>query len=209
MTQITPISVWITDFRRGRSRSQRRHTAWIRRSSRPRFELLEERILLNVDMVENSNESGMGSLRQTIANATAGDTIEFDMSLNHVTSPITLTSGELDIAKNLTIEGPGAASLTISGNNASRVFHVSTGVSATISGLTMTSGVSATGGAILNAGTLKVADDVFYDNSIAGAASPAPAGRFIIAPAASPSPALPSTATERSVEAESTSKRVS
>ena len=120
-------------------------------------------------MVENSNDSGMGSLRQTIANATAGDTIEFDMSLNHVTSPITLTSGELGITKNLTIEGPGAASLTISGNNSSRIFDVSTGVTATISGLTMTAGASATGGAILNAGTLKVADDVFYDNSIAGA----------------------------------------
>ena len=170
MTQITPISVRITDYRRGRSRSHRRHTAWIRRSSCPRFEFLEERILLNVDIVENSNDSGMGSLRQTIANATAGDTIKFDMSLNHVTSPITLTSGELDITQNLTIVGPGAASLTISGNtNSSRTFDVSTDVIATISGLTMTAGASATGGAILKAGTLKVADDVLYENSIAGA----------------------------------------
>ena len=64
-------------------------------------------------MVGNSNDSWRGSLRDVIANATAGDTIEFDMSAGHVTSPITLTSGVLGIPLNLQIVGPGASSLMI------------------------------------------------------------------------------------------------
>ena len=37
---------------------------------------------------------------------------------------ITLTLGELLINKNLTITGPGASLLTVSGNNVSRVFNI-------------------------------------------------------------------------------------
>jgi len=46
------------------------------------------------------------------------------MTPGHVTSPITLTSGQIVIDKGLTIQGPGANLLTISGNNSSRVFNV-------------------------------------------------------------------------------------
>ena len=56
--------------------------------------------------VTNINDTGAGSLRQAIATAASGDTINFDASLNGQT--ITLTSGELGINKNLTITGPGA-----------------------------------------------------------------------------------------------------
>ncbi|HLN32363.1 MAG TPA: right-handed parallel beta-helix repeat-containing protein [Gemmataceae bacterium] len=107
-----------------------------------------------VDMVENSNDTGSGSLRDTIANAAAGDTITFDLSAGHVTSPITLTSAVLDITKNLTIDGPGANILAISGNGNSGVFTVDPGTTATIAGLTLTKGLSLTGGAIMNSGTL-------------------------------------------------------
>src|SRR5262249_16516627 len=55
------------------------------------------------------------------AAAHPGDQIVFAKSVH----AITLTSGELVINKNLDIEGPGASKLTISGNNASRVFHIS------------------------------------------------------------------------------------
>ena len=82
-------------------------------------------------MVGNSNDSGAGSLRDAIANANPGDTIEFDMSPGHVTSPITLTTGELTITQNLKIVGPGASDLTISGNSASTVFSIANGVNAT------------------------------------------------------------------------------
>jgi len=101
-----PFVARISNFQRDCGRLGRPHTTWGRRSSRPRLELLEERTLLSIDMVENSNDSGTGSLRQTIINAAAGDTIEFDMTTGHVTSPITLTSGKLDITQDLDIEAP-------------------------------------------------------------------------------------------------------
>src|SRR5436853_4058469 len=65
------------------------------------------------------------TLRQAIATAAAGDTIDFDMAT--VTSPITLAS-ELAVNKNLTITGPGASMLTVSGNNAVRVLNIGTGI---------------------------------------------------------------------------------
>ena len=68
---------------------------------------------------------GRGRCRATIAAADSGDTITFAASLNHKT--ITLTGGELVIDKSLDVEGPGASNLTISGNSAGRVFHVSNG----------------------------------------------------------------------------------
>src|SRR5581483_10746624 len=58
--------------------------------------------------VTNTNDSGAGSLRQAIADAMPGDTINFS-----VTGAITLTSGALGITKNLTIQGPGANQLTV------------------------------------------------------------------------------------------------
>jgi len=98
--------------------------------------------------VLNTNDSGPGSLRDAIAIASSGDTIVFDRSLAGQT--ITLTSGELAISKNLDIEGLGADNLTISGNNASRVFDISGGVTVAIAGLTISCGLADHGGGILN-----------------------------------------------------------
>src|SRR5213592_4795469 len=91
--------------------------------------------------VINTNDSGAGSLRQAISDSSSGDTISFDSSLNGQT--ITLASGELLIDKNLTITGPGAHSLAINGNAASRVFEITSGIDVTISGLTITNGNAA------------------------------------------------------------------
>lgn len=77
---------------------------------------------MSIITVTTNADSGAGSLRQAIANAKAGDTIEFSSTLANKT--ITLTSGQLSINKNLIIDGTKAANLTISGNNASRVFEV-------------------------------------------------------------------------------------
>ncbi|MSQ26592.1 MAG: hypothetical protein EXR51_00410 [Dehalococcoidia bacterium] len=114
--------------------------------------------------VTNTNDNGAGSLRAAIANATSGDTINFSSS---VTGTITLTSGELAIAKNLTITGPGAASLAISGNSASRVFNISSGASVVISGLTFHSGSAGAsyGGGIFNAGALTLSNSTLSGNS--------------------------------------------
>ncbi len=92
--------------------------------------------------VTNLNDSGPGSLRQAIADAAPGDTINFA-----VNGTITLTSGELVITNGLTINGPGVANLTISGNDASRVFSVQ-GVTASILRMAVSHGRAAHGGAV-------------------------------------------------------------
>jgi hypothetical protein len=51
-----------------------------------------------------------------------------------------LTSGELPVIRSITISGPGAENLAINGNNHSRVFHITSGRTVTISGLTITNG---------------------------------------------------------------------
>jgi hypothetical protein len=113
--------------------------------------------------VLNTNDSGSGSLRQAIADAGHGDTILFDNSLNGQT--ITLTSGQLLITKNLTISGPGAKLLAISGYNASRVFWITSTV--TISGLTIKEG-SVDGGGINNDGTVTLINSIVSDNTVTG-----------------------------------------
>ena len=89
-------------------------------------------------LVTNTSDSGAGSLRQALIDANNGDTIRFDPSLNGQT--ITLTSGELSVNKNITISGPGAGRLSVSGNAASRVFYISPGKTVTISGLAILNG---------------------------------------------------------------------
>jgi hypothetical protein len=85
--------------------------------------------------VTNTNDSGPGSLREALIDASDGDTITFAVS-----GTIGLTSGELLVIKNVTIEGPGAARLAVDGNATSRVFHISSGKTVTISGLTISNG---------------------------------------------------------------------
>jgi hypothetical protein len=113
--------------------------------------LLPQRLLAAT--VTNTNDSGPGSLRQAIANAAPGETIDFAGS---VSGTITLTTGQLTIDKNLTIQGPGANRLTVSGNNSTRVFIVASGTpSITLSGLTIAHGrvTDGAGGAIFDSGT--------------------------------------------------------
>jgi hypothetical protein len=60
-----------------------------------------------------------------------------------VTGTITLTSGHLSIAQStLTISGPGANVLAISGNNNSRIFFTQQGVRLSVSGLTIENGLT-------------------------------------------------------------------
>jgi hypothetical protein len=121
--------------------------------------MLERREVLSTLTVTNNLDSGTGSLRAEIAAARAGDAIIFAPSLDGQT--IRLTSGELDINKSLTINGPGAAQLAVSGGYTSRVFEVDgSSTNVTLSGLTMTHGngqggtLPSDGGGILNNGSM-------------------------------------------------------
>jgi putative cofactor-binding repeat protein/predicted outer membrane repeat protein len=114
--------------------------------------------------VTTTADSGPGSLRDAIVAASSGDVIGFDPALAGQT--ISLTTGQIAIAKPLTLNGPGAANLAISGNNASRIFTIT--AAANITGLTFENGkTSQNGGAILAAtsAALTISDSVFSKNS--------------------------------------------
>jgi hypothetical protein len=130
--------------KRTSTRSTRRHGFQTRPTAprfRPRLEALEDRWLPSTLTVTNNLDSGPGSLRAEIAAAQNNDTIVFAPSLAGHT--ITLTSGELSITKGMTIQGPGASQLTVSGNNASRVFEVNSSQPVVLSGLTVSNGRTA------------------------------------------------------------------
>ena len=116
------------------------------------------------------------TLRQAIATAADGDTINFSLPPN---STITLTSGELALtSKNVVISGPGANLLTVQRSFAGgtpnfRIFNIGPSVAATISGLTISNGTTANntfegvGGGILKsgAGTVTIANCTISGNS--------------------------------------------
>src|SRR5262249_1734914 len=66
-----------------------------------------------------------------------------------------------------TITGP-AAGLTIDAGGQSRVFQVDQGVTASLSGLTLTGGHAIFGGAVVNYGNLTLTDSTVSDSSAAG-----------------------------------------
>lgn len=113
--------------------------------------------------VTNTSNSGSGSLRQAILDATSGsDIITFNSSLSGMTIQL---SSELPLTTNVTIDGsPLAVPITLSGTFV-RVFSVNGGVTATLKNLKITNTqVSGTGGGILNAGNLTVTNSTLSGN---------------------------------------------
>jgi hypothetical protein len=137
-------------------------TAWFLFSACP--------LLATNRTVTNLNDSGVGSLRDTIAASADGDSINFS-----VTGTITLTSTELAIAHNITINGPGANVLSVSSNRSGfyRIFNITSGT-VSISGLTISNGqvqftnTSIGGGGIRNGGTLTLNNCVIDSNQATG-----------------------------------------
>jgi uncharacterized repeat protein (TIGR01451 family)/CSLREA domain-containing protein len=86
------------------------------------------------------------------AAGSGADTIQFQAGL---TGSIVLGGTQLSITDSTTISGPGVAALTVSGNNASRIFYIYNNAQAlavTISGLTLTQGNNTNGSAVRNKG---------------------------------------------------------
>ncbi|MBX7207361.1 MAG: hypothetical protein K1X78_03525 [Verrucomicrobiaceae bacterium] len=126
--------------------------------------------------VTNTLDSGAGSLRGQIAAAASGDTITFDPALTFAApAAITLTGGEISTNKNLTIVGPGADRLTISGNSASRILIFTSGTqNVSLSGLTLANALNTGGfgGGFLSFGSVNVRNCAFTGNQAAvGAAA--------------------------------------
>ncbi len=158
---------------------------------RPSLEVLEDRLApatllvnTNADVVHPAD--GTLSLRDAIAAVNAGnangltageqnqvtgtfgdnDTIQFAANLSGQT--ITLGGTALEISASVTITGPGASGLAISGNNQSQVFLVSgVGLQVSIVGLSVIDGYASksSGGGILNAdSTVTVSDCTLSGN---------------------------------------------
>ena len=116
-------------------------------------------------LVTTNADSGAGSLRQIIADACDGSTINFDSAGVFATpQTITLTTGEILIDKNITINA-GTNKVTVSGNNASSVFHVNAGNTVSIINLTISGGAATNGGGIVNDGTLNVVGSTLTGNA--------------------------------------------
>ncbi|RMB08069.1 hypothetical protein [Eilatimonas milleporae] len=120
--------------------------------------------------VMNTNDGGAGSLRQVIEDASAGDTITFDGSLDGET--ITLGGNVLIINKDLIIDGDldddNTPDITISGGNANRVFAIlDSNVDVTLDGLVITDGaydVGPGGGLLITQATVTITDSIISNN---------------------------------------------
>ena len=120
------------------------------------------------NVVTTTADIGAGSLRQAIANALPGATINFDPSLSGQT--ITLGGSILNVTKPVTIDASALLphGITIDGENTTGVFQVSTGAGTevTFDSLTITRGNGFAGGIdYSSSGSLSVLNCTFVDNS--------------------------------------------
>ncbi|MFK5970718.1 MAG: choice-of-anchor Q domain-containing protein [Candidatus Marithrix sp.] len=123
---------------------------------------------LVVDNINDTEDgdygSGQNTLREAIANASAGDTITFNPSIAGQTI---ILSNQLTINKDLTIDGTGQ-NITVSGNNAVRVFETSDGNIFTFDGLIIANAKSNQGGGIWAKGNVIVKNCTFISNIVTG-----------------------------------------
>jgi hypothetical protein len=188
---------WLKGSRGHTGRTQRgsfRKSIAYRKRFVPRLDILEDRtvpstLVVNTTLDEvdggtvgnPAGPDGLLSLREAIlvANTDASngqsDTISFAGSLGRATITLDPTLGQLELSgvppqgttATETINGRGL--ITVSGNDATRVFQVDAGVTAIFTGLKITQGLALNGGGILNFGTLTLSHDVISDNQAVGA----------------------------------------
>jgi|GEM_PF-1890571 len=168
-------------FSRNGRRASARRLRFSAKTCQQQLEWLETRTLLAAFTVTTDQDiiapdDNLLSLREVVAEVNASsdatNTIQFDASLTGQT--ISLTQGTLQLFKNATFVGPGAASLTIQRSTAEGtplfgIFYVSSSAAVEISGLTIANGRTQNwweySGGIYNLGTLTVSDSILKDNS--------------------------------------------
>ncbi len=155
---------WISSLFRPRPSPVRRARPVTNRVSLA-AEVFEDRTVPSTFTVTRStDDSSTGSLRWAVnrANATPGaDTINFDASV----SSITLTRGELLLTDSAETTIVGASTGTqISGGGLSRAFEVFSTARATLDSLKLVNGYADNGGAVVNFGTLAVANSIISGN---------------------------------------------
>lgn len=137
--------------------------------------------------------NGLCTLREALANAntdtqtTGGectqgngaDTIAFNLP-----NPSTITVGStLNITDSVTIAGPGATKLTVSGNNANRVFYIYNNaqtLDVTLSGMTIAGGNAANGSAVMDKGETVTLDAVTVTGNTGDAVEVTAAGSLTV-----------------------------
>jgi hypothetical protein len=134
-----------------------------------------------VTTTADTGVSGKLTLREAVnlAGVTPGnDTVTFDPTVFATAQTITLTQGQINLTNaagvtgTLTVQGTGAGLLSVSGNNASRVFYLYSGTTAILQNLTVTGGKtpgaalgSYGGGVFNNAGVLSLTNCTVTGNS--------------------------------------------
>jgi CSLREA domain-containing protein len=121
----------------------------------------------------NTNTASGATAGECVAGSSSGsDTINFS-----VTGAISLTSALPDLTSDMTINGPGANTLTVQRSSAGgtpnfRIFTINLGRTVGISGLTMSNGSITSsispancGGAVFNSGTLTLTNSTLSANS--------------------------------------------
>lgn len=118
------------------------------------------------DAIQAANQNVAAFPGGPVGDSLFRDTIQFRADL---VGTLTLTQGQLTLRSSMSIVGPSAQAITVSGGTSSRVFNVTDSTVArlllTIRGLTITKGQSPTGGGILNSESLRVEDCLIVLNS--------------------------------------------
>jgi Bacterial Ig domain/Calx-beta domain len=116
-------------------------------------------------IVTSTADAGAGSLRDAIATVCTGTTITFNLP-GPGPHTIALTSGELAVARNVTINNNSGENITVSGGGLGRVFNINSGKTVAIVGLTISGGGAVSnGGGVINAGTLTIVNSTLTGNT--------------------------------------------
>lgn len=169
----------LTRILRTHSGSKRGSGCLSDRRVRLSLEELEDRISPVGYVVDVFTDTGAGNnnegdlrycINQLDQNGGASNTIVFQTGVKKLSGTIELQSELPAILKNVSINGPGSSVLTVLGNgnaaNPYRIFDISTGVIATIQGLTIEGGYvfGDSGGGIYNGGRLTLNGDLIALN---------------------------------------------